>query len=505
MFVIAMIGKVFDSPHQPRDDGDRGDEMHALKGHSTWSGWSPVADVMTAVLRSLINAPGSKKARTQTLFIATLLLITVRNYICWSRKNGIATSTKPTFYLHVGLHKTGTSFLQHALSDNYRKTAPVLLKDNLVYLGTSDLNNKQFVGHGIQSIFSEHIDPSDGYLALTQRGRIPELHDESYNFTDNKNFISRIQELRNDTRDIIMVYEVASLFTDQMIERLKQLLLPTWNVKVLVVHRFFHEWLFSFHNQVHKLLVEDIHEWTKQVMPFDMEHNPELDSRQLFSALEKSRIHPARLVQQVYQRHFQNVHVVSLEELKSYQQKNSPGDALLEYLMCHFIPGATYSCDLARQGILDSPIRNEQRDPTFDLIAQKANRQRLVPDDAERLTVAHWIKQYLTEFHNQSTVSTSTWPHICPSNKTLQRFEHVSAQLDRSLHSKFWTPERQRDHHASFERLLTKNKMLCYVDAKAVLGQHEALRSMLKDKSETKENIKAGLHLTKSKPNKRGS
>lgn len=475
-----MIGNL---QHQPGDD----DEVRALKGHSTLSGRSLVADVMTAVLHSLVNAPFSKKARTQQpLFITFLLLISFCNFICWSQKDGFANSTKPTFYLHVGLHKTGTSFLQHTLSDNYKITAPLLLKDNLVYFGTSDLKSKQFVGHGIQSIFSEYIDPSNGYLALAQRGHIPELHAESYNFTDNENFISRIQEIRNETRDVIMVYEVASLFTDHMIEQLKELLLPTWNVKILVVHRFFHEWLFSFHNEVHKLLVEDIHEWTKQVMPFDMEHNPELDSRQLFSAFEKTRIHPARLVQQLYKRHFQNVHVVSLEELKSYQQKNSSGDALLEYLMCHFIPGATYSCDLARQGVLGSPIRNEQRDPTFDLIAQEANRQRLVPDIAERLDVAHWIKEYLHKFQNQSTVSTSIWPHICPSNKTLQRFEHVSAQLDRSLHSNFWTPERQRDHHASFEKLLTVNKMLCYVDAKSVLDRDEALRSVLKEKAGAK-------------------
>ena len=45
-------------------------------------------------------------------------------------------SSRPTLILHVGLPKTGTTFLQTSLCGNYQHTEPVLLRDRLVYLGT---------------------------------------------------------------------------------------------------------------------------------------------------------------------------------------------------------------------------------------------------------------------------------------------------------------------------------------------------------------------------------
>ena len=48
-----------------------------------------------------------------------------------------------------------------------------------------------------------------------------------------------------------MVYEVFSVSTHRMIERLKQFLSPTWNVKVLVIHQYLHEWLLLNYNHMY--------------------------------------------------------------------------------------------------------------------------------------------------------------------------------------------------------------------------------------------------------------
>jgi hypothetical protein len=43
---------------------------------------------------------------------------------------------KPTLLLHVGLEKTGTTFLQCSLCSRNRVTEPILLQDNWIFLGT---------------------------------------------------------------------------------------------------------------------------------------------------------------------------------------------------------------------------------------------------------------------------------------------------------------------------------------------------------------------------------
>ena len=69
-----------------------------------------------------------------------------------------------------------------------------------------------------------------------------------------------------------MVYEEFSFYIDKMIEQLKELLSPTWNIEVLVVHRTFHDWLLSVPNQIHKLVcTTDYETWTKRVTPFDLD------------------------------------------------------------------------------------------------------------------------------------------------------------------------------------------------------------------------------------------
>ena len=45
-------------------------------------------------------------------------------------------SHRPRLILHVGLPKTGTTFLQCSLCSQFKITQPILLRDNWVYLGT---------------------------------------------------------------------------------------------------------------------------------------------------------------------------------------------------------------------------------------------------------------------------------------------------------------------------------------------------------------------------------
>ena len=164
------------------------------------------------------------------------------------------TTGKPTFYLHVGPHKTGTTFLQYSLCEQPEQEAKFFHMDNFVYLGTcSNDHGGQYVRHGAHSVFKHHL-KIQPYIQLAQDGVYTEER-KDYPLTDSSFFLSRIEQLRQENTSVLMVYEESSCFTDKMIEELKEFLSPTWNVKVLVVHRTFHDWLLSVHNQIHKLEV----------------------------------------------------------------------------------------------------------------------------------------------------------------------------------------------------------------------------------------------------------
>lgn len=55
---------------------------------------------------------------------------------------------RPRFILHVGLPKTGTTYLQCSLCSQFNVSEEVLLKDNWVYLGTCPYNVRR---HPIRS------------------------------------------------------------------------------------------------------------------------------------------------------------------------------------------------------------------------------------------------------------------------------------------------------------------------------------------------------------------
>jgi len=395
---------------------------------------------------------------------------------------------RPTFYLHVGLHKTGTTFLQRALCFQAKFTRPLLLQNNLEYLGTCPGApfKGRIIRHVLPSIFKDHFRTSTCYVNLTQHERLTEIKTD-YPFNDNFNFISRIEALRETGQDVLFVYEVCSCFSDRMIQQLHEFLSPTWDVKILVVHRTFHECLVSFHDENHKLLNHELRNWTKQVIPMDLD-NPDIDTSQILAAVENHNKHPAVIVQQMYQRYFQNVRLVSLNELASFQPKDSKGDPLLEYILCTFVPTAAHVCNLERYGRISAYARrrNAQSDRTFDLVTQEAHRQGLIHDSASRTHIASILRREISQqrlvlqkaaevgFRKPiNRTDFDSFPLRCPSLATLERLKRVSTLVDRAVFQNWtkeqvWTEQQQKAHQESFYKLVDQRK-LCFVNATAVL------------------------------------
>jgi len=383
-------------------------------------------------------------------------------------------SNKPTFYLHVGLHKTGTAFLQSSLCEHAEKTEPIFLSDNLVYLGTCSDERvihrqrqkpdmDKFLVHSSSSIYQHRLQTKvPGYVYLAEHASYPEDR-PAFQYSFNDHFLRRVQELRPSGHNVLMVYETASYFSPNMILQLKELLSATWDVKILVVHRTFHDWLLSFDIQASKVM--EGQGWNKQVVPFDL-NDPETLSAggRLFHAVEQSEIHPAQQVQQLYQTHFDRVELAPLNEMVQFQSPSSQADPLLEYVLCQFVDTAQNSCAAVRSGdISASEYRHEHHERAYDLIVQEAYQRQMLNHSVDRIALASRLKQHL----EQENIHL---PMVCPSSETLERLERVSARVDGKLLE--WTKDRQVAHRDNFQQMVAKQRF-CDVDVENVLRQGE--------------------------------
>ena len=298
-------------------------------------------------------------------------------------------SRKSTFTLHVGLHKTGTSFLQSSLCKNFKFTDHILSKDNLVYLGTCPARKgnfkfpKQFVKHEDNSVmdvpmswpcveFLDLVEKTADRTTLSTSPTSAQKNQTQYSFRYFR-FTRRIDELRPTGHDVLMVYETFSCWNDAMIQELKKLLEPTYHVKVIVVHRPFHEWLLSYHNFMHQGVPGE--DWAGRVLikanvPFSLDpRNEDALSARLFRAVLRHETHPAELVRRKYAKHFDDVSVLRIRQLRADQTRK--GDPLLEHLMCTILK-ANHTCHEVRAGKIKSLKRNEGSDMGMNLVKEQA-------------------------------------------------------------------------------------------------------------------------------------
>jgi len=109
-------------------------------------------------------------------------------------------------------------------------------------------------------------------------------------------------------------------------------------------------------------------------------------------------------------------------------------------------------------------MRNSYQDINFDILAQEAYSQDLVPRNSNRIAVARKIARIIQQQREKPIL-----PLKCPSNNTLERFKRVSIDVDSKVYE--WNDNRKAAYGESFQRMIDK-RVLCYVDAKALLENH---------------------------------
>jgi hypothetical protein len=380
-------------------------------------------------------------------------------------------ATKPTFVLHVGLHKTGTSFLQEALcgKQQYDKAKGILNRDNFMYLGTgykkpclSHLG--EYRSNGQRSFFGEK-------WSLETLIQSHGAHGNNSTGTSGSDkvvgsFKYTVAQARKRGRHAMVVFEELSGVNSRQIQALANLLTPYWNVQILVAYRPLYSWLVSYQNQLNK------QSWFASIwpgspqseyhLPFDLDDERSISTIGL-RTIEGNKKHPAELVRDKYKQSFDNVHVIPLHLLP---EKWGQGDSQLGYIFCQVLKTLTpQTCQQVELGVLG---RNVGLNPSVglnhDVLADRAYEKKLIPFNSSRTKIIDRIRRE----QESKNLHASDFSYKCSSKEALDRFESLSLELERRLFPDNWTDASKVAHHAGFEKMLAK-KSHCHIDADKTL------------------------------------
>ena len=143
-------------------------------------------------------------------------------------------------YLHMGLHKTGTTSIQHFLHHHNHQ----LIKDNKIFYSG-------ILGHNAIELPAVIIKKSRVDLHI--RSVLNQKKEYKKTYLETQQMIQAFCTLHH-TKNIFISDEALSLIrTQEEINQLTQLFLPDWDIVPILVLREKNEWLTSFKKQFHHI------------------------------------------------------------------------------------------------------------------------------------------------------------------------------------------------------------------------------------------------------------
>ena len=318
-------------------------------------------------------------------------------------------ATKPTFVLHLGPSKTGTTALQCSLS--YSLSKPSEKKffdiDRYQYLGTAPIDcaipstsmgyvrnhpGTIFYGNGRNWTKLQGDNLPYHHIQSTEVGRffdydtVPDRNTkggrEHYlSYRPDDRLTKKFDELKasdNPNEHGILVFEGFDRVTDDHIEKLKQALDPYWNVKIILNYRRLFEWLPSFYSEVYRqrdrkkyVFPQDPSDTSLDIKPFA------LDDRDMFTLmvqeLERHQKHPSQVVQERFAKQFDDISVLDIHQYSTER-------AYKEVIFCNVLDNAPRVCQALQDGSIQSTsgsAHNPSFEFDYDLLAMAAFRQKL--------------------------------------------------------------------------------------------------------------------------------
>ena len=430
----------------------------------------------------------------------------------------------PSFHRHAfslrwfpifQLPKTGTTFLQCALCAYANTTEPILLSDNWVFLGTCPYQVRLRLGSvGGRSVSfpgSGHCSPSVAYLVqpLSAKSNISFLHSpiQSCGLEEHpqqflphdiraivsrtlvvfRSFAERVKALRQQNRNVLVVFEGCVNMADDQIRALASFLRKEdWDVQVLVAYRPLYEWLPSKYNSVTKRMYR-LYAWPGQPseddsnrpgehwLPFDPRHGGNDNVLgTLLHEINSTRQHPAETVLHMFAAYLS----VSVIPLHNLPPPPSPDvDPLLAYLFCTILGSSSpRGCKAVRAKRIGNDIPSNPSDPiNYDMLATAAYEAGILDPALDRETVERRIQRRQQRVLHLTALD---FPLTCLPNQTLSEFESLSWQLERQMFPEYPYEEAWEKHQQGFARKVA-SKSFCWIDTNKTLSD-PSWRSFLK-------------------------
>jgi len=347
---------------------------------------------------------------------------------------------RPLFVIHVGPHKTGTTFLQSTLCA--AQADSVIASDNFYYVGTC-----------IMSFEREDKLRFSPYHYFEGNGKSAEVSSE---------FRAVLDQIRSRKQSAIIVHEGFHRFSSSQIKALAHEL-KDFRVIVVQGYRFVGEWLVSRWNQ----WLRDTYylgEWpTQQGLPAHLKFG--LNTGTAFDKFTQSIAATGKSVfeetKDVFSEWFDDVRTLDLKNIPSADQHQG-ADPYLMHFVCDVIDTAPTLCreaprlaDLA--GRANGSTRWEYR-----VMAAWAWELNLVNRALSKKSVIQKIRNY-----HQENLNSTALPVSCPSYSDLGTLWEWTLRADQNI---FPENRLERDHslRSLFEVMLQSNQF-CSVDAGAVL------------------------------------
>ena len=389
-----------------------------------------------------------------------------------ARTADAAVDTRPHFVIHIGPHKTGTTFLQGTLS--VESADAVLDMDNYYYLGTTlrDFRREDKLAFDMRSIFNRNPErPPSSPPAL------------------NEDFVALLQRMRAKKQSGILIHEALHKIQPEFVEVLATSLEKHWKVIVVEGYRPVHEWLVSRFNQFTR------DEYSRSIWPdgtgrgedddddkigfppglrFGLSTNTRFDRFTHPYILSNTSIFEPSLGS--WSAHFDDVRLVDMSDLPP---RSDGRDPYLMHFMCGIVPGAANLCerapDLADES--DEDMSSSRFGVAYESLTTWSWQMHLIDRRLGRRIVRDAIRDY-----HEGSLNGTALPASCPPSSetdvlwrwTLETDERLFAKThhrDRSSSS-----DRARALRASFERSAHDNKF-CGVDPSILL--HEDWKPLL--------------------------
>jgi hypothetical protein len=391
------------------------------------------------------------------------------------RTDRAVADARPHFIIHIGPHKTGTTFLQGTLSVESADT--VLEMDNYYYLGTTlrAFRREDKLAFDMRSIFNQSPEhrpsPSSSPPAL------------------NEDFAALLRWMRAKGRSGILIHEALHKIRPEYVQVLADALNKDWKVIVVEGYRPLHEWLVSRFNQ----FVWD--EYSTSIWPdgtgrdgddddggvafppglrFGLTTNTRFDRFTHPFILSNSSIFEPCLG--LWIAHFENVRLVDMSNLPPRPVGEDP---YLMHFVCDVVPGAANLCgrapDLAGESGRD--MSSSQYGVAYESLATWSWQLRLIDRRLDRRLVKDAIRD-----HHVVGLNGTTLPASCPPPSEMDALWQWTLQTDERLFGKTYHRDREsasdraRALRASFERSARRNKF-CGVDPSILF--HEDWKPLL--------------------------